>query len=131
MVCFLRDVLESRVHFEHLGDGLDALGSELIAVETAKNNRKGRKAGKKSCWERRGKSQRVRKRATELIKRGSLQECNGILFCGEMVCFLLDALESRVHFEHLGDCLAGFGSDVVVPETKTNKGKRKQGKKRC
>ena len=32
-------------------------------------------------------------------------------------CFLPDALESRVHFERLGDCLAGFGIDDVVPET--------------
>ena len=34
-------------------------------------------------------------------------------FFGEMVCFLHDALESRVHFERLGDGLAALGSEIV------------------
>ena len=32
-------------------------------------------------------------------------------------CFLLDALESRVHFERLCDCLSAFGSEFVAEET--------------
>ena len=132
MVCFLLDALESRVHFEHLGDGLAALGSELVAPETTKTKQKRKKESKdkKRMGKERGKSQRVRKCAKERIKRGSLQECKGILFYGEMVCFLPDGLESRVHFEHLSECLAAIGSDLVVPETAKKKNRKgKQGKK--
>ena len=35
--------------------------------------------------------------------------------------FLLDALESRVHFECLCECLSGFGIDVVFSETASKK----------
>ena len=31
--------------------------------------------------------------------------------------FLLDALESRVHFERLSDCLPGFGTEFVKIKT--------------
>ena len=48
-----------------------------------------------------------------------------------MVCFLHDALEGRVHFERLGDCLAAIGSEVVLPETakKTEKERKVRGRK--
>ena len=40
MVCFLLDALESRVHFDCLGDGFAALGTELVAVESAKKQKR-------------------------------------------------------------------------------------------
>ena len=41
--------------------------------------------------------------------------------------FLLDSLESRVHFERLCDCLSGFGIEVVVTETASKgEGERKE-----
>ena len=50
-----------------------------------KQKRKGKQGGKEEDGKGEGKSQRVRKRATELIKRGSLQECKGFLFLGNDV----------------------------------------------
>ena len=53
----------------------------------------------------------------ERIKQGRLlQECKVWFVCGGRV-FLLDALERRVHFERLSDCLPTFGSKFGVSET--------------
>ena len=43
-----------------------------------------------------------------------LQECKVWFDCGGKWCFLLDALESRVHFEHLSECLSAFGTEFVA-----------------
>ena len=54
----------------------------------------------------------------ERIKgRSSASGMQGVGCLWRKRCFLLDVLERRVHFEHLSDCLSGFGIEVVVWET--------------
>ena len=110
--CFLLDALESRVHFEHLSECLSTFGSDFVSVETAsKEEAEGKEVGK-------GEANVSGHILKERIKQGRpRQECKVWFVFVEERCFLLDALESRVHFEHLSECLSGFGSEVVVRET--------------
>ena len=123
--CFLLDALESRVHFERLCDCLADFVIDLVTPETAsKEEAEETEVGKESSSSQRPHS-KVR------VKQGRpLQEWKvWFVFVGR--CFLLDALESRVHFEHLNDCHSGFGSDVesdvVGPETASKRKQRKRG----
>ena len=58
--CFLRDALESRVHFERLCDCLSAFGIEVVLVETAsKEEAEGKKVGKGRSKSQRAHSKRA------------------------------------------------------------------------
>ena len=110
--CFLLDALESRVHFERLGDCLAAFGIDVVAPETASKE----EAEEKEIGKGRSKSQRAHsKRAGQA--RSSASGMQGVVCLWRKRCFLLDALESRVHFERLCDCYSAFGSDCVGSET--------------
>ena len=190
---FLLDALESRVHFEHLSEGLPGFGTETVVVsETASKGKKretrlgtGRKKQKSAgAFQKSGSSKVVRfrnaRRYLLLLRQGvsylmlwrvvftlsasatafpplepsslfsrlhakgsrgkkrlgkeeakvsvcipkeritqgrPLQECKVWFVFVEEECFLLDALESRVHFERLSECHSAFDSKLIGVET--------------